>query len=76
MAEAGSVATPLLSPARAESGLVTVDVDDPLATVERLSAEGYVLRALPPLDAIRASVHAVNTVEEVDGLVGVLDNEW
>ncbi len=66
----------LLSPDPPESGLVTVDVDDPAATVERLAEADIVLRELPPLEAVRASVHAVNTAEEVDGLLDALDGEW
>jgi cysteine desulfurase/selenocysteine lyase len=66
----------LRSPARPESGLVTVDVDDPAATVDRLASEGIVVRALPQPNAIRASVHAVNTELEVDRLVTALEPEW
>ena len=66
----------LRSPARPESGLVTIDVDDPAATVDRLAAEGIVVRALPSPNAIRASVHAVNTESEVDRLLDALDSEW
>ena len=66
----------LRSPARPESGLVTIDVDDPAATVDRLAAAGIVVRALPSPNAIRASVHAVNTESEVDRLVDALDPEW
>jgi len=64
-----SLATP-------ESGLVTIDVDDPDATVERLASEGIVVRALPTPNAIRASVHAVNTSSEVDQLLDALGSEW
>ena len=63
----------LLSPADPESGLVTIDVDDPEATVDRLSRHGIVVRALPTPDAIRVSVHAVNSRAEVDQLVDVLE---
>jgi selenocysteine lyase/cysteine desulfurase len=66
----------LLSPAAPESGLVTIDVDDPEATVDRLASEGIVVRALPTPDAVRASVHAVNTRAEVDRLLDALDSEW
>ena len=66
----------LLSPAAPESGLVTVDVDDPEATVERLASAGFVVRSLPAPDAIRVSVHAVNTEREVDGLLDALAPEW
>lgn len=66
----------LLSPVDPESGLVTIDVPDPEATAERLSAEGIVLRPLPYPNAIRASVHAVNTAEEVDRLLDGLEDEF
>jgi len=66
----------LLSPHEYETGLVTIDVDDPDATVERLAEEDIVVRSLPHPDAIRASVHAVCTESEVDRLVEALDAEW
>jgi len=66
----------LLSPREYESGLVTVDVDDPEATVERLADEGIVIRSLPHPDGIRASVHAVSTEAEIDRLVDALAAEW
>jgi len=66
----------LLSPTTPESGLVTIDVENPDATVDRLASEGIVVRALPTPDAIRASVHAVNTRTETDRLLDVLESEW
>jgi len=66
----------LLSPDPPESGLVTIDVDDPAATVERLAEEAVVVRNLPQPDAVRASVHAVNTAEDVDRLLEALEPEW
>ncbi|QSW99946.1 aminotransferase class V-fold PLP-dependent enzyme [Haloterrigena alkaliphila] len=63
----------LLSPRAFESGLVTIDVDDPEGTVERLSEEGIVVRSLPEPEAIRASVHAFNTREDVDRLLEALE---
>ncbi|AEH39395.1 aminotransferase class V-fold PLP-dependent enzyme [Halopiger xanaduensis] len=65
----------LLSPSEPESGLVTIDVDDPAATVKRLSADEIVLRALPRPSAVRASVHAVNTAGDVDRLLEGLERE-
>lgn len=56
----------LLSPREFESGLVTIADDDPEATVERLAEEGIVIRSLPDPEAVRVSVHAVNTAAEVD----------
>ena len=66
----------LLSPRSFESGLVTVDVDDPEATVERLAERDVVVRSLPRPDGVRASVHAVSTEAEVDRLLDALDAEW
>ena len=65
----------LLSPREFESGLVTIDVDEPEATVERLSAAGVTVRSLPYPDAIRASVHAFNTTADVDALLEALAPE-
>ncbi|WP_114579109.1 aminotransferase class V-fold PLP-dependent enzyme [Saliphagus sp. LR7] len=72
----GVPADRLLSPSAPESGLVTIDVDDPAATVERLAADRIVVRALPILNAVRASVHAVNTTNDVDRLLEGLEQEW
>lgn len=66
----------LLSPASPESGLVTIDVDAPDETVSRLDDEGIVVRALPSPNAIRVSVHAVNTAAEIDAVLEVLAGEW
>jgi cysteine desulfurase/selenocysteine lyase len=66
----------LLSPSTPESGLVTIDVADPADTVERLADDGIVVRSLSDPDAIRASVHAVNTSAEVDRLLSALASEW
>ncbi len=66
----------LLSPSQPESGLVTIDVDDPAATVERLAADGIVVRALPHPDGVRASVHAVNTAGDIDRLLDGLERNW
>ncbi|AAV47079.1 MULTISPECIES: aminotransferase class V-fold PLP-dependent enzyme [Haloarcula] len=62
----------LLSPRDYESGLVTFTADDPEATVERLAAEGIIIRSLPNPDALRASVHAFNTADDVDRLLDAL----
>lgn len=59
----------LLSPRTYESGLVTIAVDDPEATVERLSREGIEIRSLPSPAAIRTSVHVFNTTEDIDALL-------
>lgn len=62
----------LLSPGDPETGLVTVSVPDPEATVERLREQGVAIRSLPEPDAVRASVHAFNTEREVDRLATLL----
>ena len=72
----GVPADRLLSPSVPESGLVTIDVDDPATTVERLAADGIVVRALPSPTAVRASVHAVNTANDIDRLLDGLEQEW
>lgn len=66
----------LLSPESPESGLVTVAVDDPGATVERLAEDGIVVRALPEPNAVRASIHAVSSTSDVDRLQNALEPEW
>lgn len=66
----------LLSPAEPETGLVTIAVDDADATVERLAAQDIVVRSVPEPDAIRASVHAVNTTADIERLVDALEPEW
>ena len=63
----------LLSPQSHESGLVSIAVDDPEATVERLAEDGIVIRSLPHPDAIRVSVHAVSTAAEIDSVLAALE---
>jgi len=74
--KAGIPADRLLSPHEYESGLVTIDVDDPEATVERLAADDIVVRSLPHPDAVRVSVHAVSTEAEIDRLIEGVGEEW
>lgn len=62
----------LLSPRSYESGLVTVDVDDTEATVERLAEHDIRVRSLPSPDAIRISVHVFNTADDIDRLLSQL----
>ncbi|PHQ39761.1 cysteine desulfurase [Halorubrum persicum] len=66
----------LLSPREYETGLVTVDVDDPEATVDRLADEGIVVRSLPHPDGVRVSIHAVSAEAEIDRLTDALAAEW
>ena len=61
---------------QSESRGSLADVDDPEATVDRLASEGIVVRALPNPDAVRASLHAVNTHTEVERLLDALESEW
>ncbi len=62
----------LLSPRAYESGLVTIGVDEPETTVERLAEQNIVVRTLPGLDAVRASIHAYNTRTDVETLLEAL----
>ena len=62
----------VLSPANPESGLVTFGVDEPEEITERLMEEGIEIRWLPEPRACRASIHAFNTVEDVDRLLAAL----
>ncbi|WP_226013262.1 aminotransferase class V-fold PLP-dependent enzyme [Halomicrobium salinisoli] len=62
----------LHSPRRYESGLVSVRVDDPAATVESLRERGVRVKRIRDTDLIRASVHAFNTAADVDRLLAGL----
>lgn len=62
----------LLSSSEYETGLVAIEVHDAEAVVERLANQSIVVRSLPGEDAIRVSVHAFNTAEEVDRLLAEL----
>ena len=76
---AGTPTDRLYSPETPESGLVTVRVDDPESTVDRLRKEyGVVVRSLPdPAGAVRASLHVYNTREDVDRLLtGLRETGW
>ena len=64
----------LLSPTSPESGLVTIDVDDPSTTVDHLKEANIIVRSLPDPDAIRASVHVFNTQEDIETLLVELKN--
>ena len=66
----------LSSPREYESGLVTIDVSDPEETVARLDDRGFKVRSIPPMNAIRVSLHVFNTPAEVDALVAELDPEF
>lgn len=62
----------LLSPRSYESGLITIDVAEPERAVDRLADRGIVVRSLPKPDAIRTSIHAYNTREDVDAVLEAL----
>ncbi len=62
----------LVGPAEYESGLVTFEADDPERTVESLADSGIAVRSLPYPEAVRASVHAFNSEEDVDALLDAL----
>ncbi|WP_049985988.1 aminotransferase class V-fold PLP-dependent enzyme [Halobellus rufus] len=69
----------LVSPREPESGLVTVRVDDPEETVERLQEEyDVVVRSLPsPEGVVRASLHVYNDASDVDRLLeGLREVGW
>lgn len=66
----------VVSPAEPETGLVTVDVPDPEATVERLREAGVAIRSLSDPECVRVSVHAFCTDEEVDRLTEELTAAW
>lgn len=55
-----------LSPAAPESGLVTIDVDDPDQLVAQLAELDIVVRSVPYPNAVRASVHAVTSAADID----------
>ena len=59
----------LLSPRAYHSGLVTIDAEDPAATVDRLAKAGLVVRSVPTPDAVRVSVHAVTTEDTIDRVI-------
>ena len=63
----------LLSPTNYESGLVTIDVDEPDRVVSALAERGIRIRSLPAPRAVRASVHAFNTASEIDALLAGLE---
>lgn len=64
----------LLSPASPESSLVTIDIDDSAAAVERLKEANIVVRSLADPDAIRASVHVFNIEDHIETLLAELEN--
>ncbi|MFW6385224.1 MAG: aminotransferase class V-fold PLP-dependent enzyme [Halodesulfurarchaeum sp.] len=66
----------LSSPNEFHSGLVTVRVSNPEATVERLASDDIVIRALPLSESIRISLHAFNTDGDVRRVLDALEPDW
>mgnify|MGYP000356625434 CR=1 FL=1 len=62
----------LVSAPAYESGLVTLDAEDPEGTVERLAESDIVVRDIPGTGTVRVSVHAFNTADDVDALLDAL----
>jgi L-cysteine/cystine lyase len=54
---------------RGNSTLVSWKVADPQAEVERLGAEGFIVRSIPAFDLVRVSVGAWSSEEELAALV-------
>ena len=53
---------------RGRSTLVSWKAEDPQAEVERLAAQGFVVRSIPAFGMVRASVGAWSSESELDGL--------
>jgi len=62
----------LRSPRAYESGLVSFAAEDAASTVDRLAEAGVQVRSIPHGETVRASVHAINTAEDVDALLAAL----
>lgn len=60
-----------LSPTAPSSGLVTFEVQgyDPQSLIKFLAAQGIILRHIPQTSYIRACLHYLTTVDEIDELV-------
>ncbi len=65
----------LLSPADSQSGLITIQVDDPESAIERLDAAAISARSLPLTESIRLSVHALNTEADIDAVLAELHDK-
>ncbi|HEY2653649.1 MAG TPA: aminotransferase class V-fold PLP-dependent enzyme [Solirubrobacteraceae bacterium] len=63
LAELGLVVSP-----RDRSTLVSWEADDPQAEVERLAAQGFVVRSIPAAGVVRASVGAWSSEQELEEL--------
>jgi selenocysteine lyase/cysteine desulfurase len=56
---------------RGRSTLVSWEVEDPQTEVERLAAQGFIVRSIPRAGLVRASVGAWSSEEELDALAGL-----
>jgi len=68
----GIPAERLHSPRAYQSGLVSFEVSEPEAFVDRAREADIVVRTLPAPEIVRASVHAFNTAEEIDALLDLI----
>jgi selenocysteine lyase/cysteine desulfurase len=62
----------LVSPREYHSGLVSIDVEEPSAVVDRLAERDVVVRSLPSPDVVRVSVHGISTESEIDAVLDVV----
>lgn len=56
---------------RGRSTLISWKVDDPQAEVERLAAQHFIVRSIPALGLVRASVGAWSSERELEGLASL-----
>jgi L-cysteine/cystine lyase len=56
---------------RGRSTLVSWKADDPQAEVERLLAQGFIVRSIPTLGLVRASAGAWSSEAELEALAGL-----
>jgi selenocysteine lyase/cysteine desulfurase len=56
---------------RGRSTLVSWEADDAQAEVERLGAQGFIVRSIPALSLVRASVGAWSSEHELEGLASL-----
>ncbi len=61
-------------PGRVDSGLVSLDLDSPGEVVDYLNSNGFVVREVPSMNALRVSIHVFNTESEIDELIECLES--
>lgn len=68
----------LYSPREYESGLVSFHVTNPDQLVEQLAEHGIQVKAIRPLNAVRASIHAFNNEDDIRRLADSVNKieEW